>query len=540
MHNNNNINDSSDDDTKLQSDNLDQVIYRGEGNSSIVIALKLQAKVIRLLKKDGKIMKSSQDHHVSQHPMRNIKFIHRIMKPLTDPFLSGATELVHLKSDFINLLSKKVEVERPLHRLDKTLHLDDQYALVMDDLCTLPTQLTRLLGSQDLCGPTISIEIKPKQGFLPIHRLMMKSSTNDQLASSLKDSCLYGLTQNLKLARGRIQETSQYCPVNLFSGCPIKMRNALEGLMRNPQNNLRIFKDLVIAYDESNQLKLSNVFEDFFQYQEEISPAHLRCTYKPHDINQERLIELLIQCLLNEHIDRNSDLDSIKKDNENSFSINEGCYQHSSSVRCRRCDIYHPSKKHKSDPHICATHKLPSSCVLSSVLRAQKLDTVGAHDANFMLDWLIEDAKNRMTDVDILEELSTPHMPYGFGSAYQLPQESKQQYYFRKVWEFLVSLTAKDCSIIITIRRVTQGKYESIVGHLPEMKRHLLKENRTGIYHMFTVGIADLDQKMPLKIPRICDNLNLILHQLLSEQHKKESSNSSPLQKNHKIPVGPS
>lgn len=139
MHNNDNINDSSGSgDSKLQDDNLDQVIYRGEGNSSIIIALKLRAKVIRLLKKDGKIMKSSQDHHVSQHPMHNIEFTHRIMKPLTGPFLSSAIELVHLKSDFINLLSEKVQVERPLHRLDKTLHLDDQYALVMDDLCTLP------------------------------------------------------------------------------------------------------------------------------------------------------------------------------------------------------------------------------------------------------------------------------------------------------------------------------------------------------------------------------------------------------------------
>lgn len=142
------------------------------------------------------------------------------------------------------------------------------------------------------------------------------------------------------------------------------------------------------------------------------------------------------------------------------------------------CDIYQPSKRHRAELHICATHKLPSSCVLSSVLRAQKLDTVGANDANLMLDWLIEDAK---TDVDMLEELSAAHMPHGFGSAYGLAQESKQQFYFRRVWEFIVSLAAKDCSIIITVRRVTQGKYGSIVGHRPEMKRHLLKIGQESI-----------------------------------------------------------
>lgn len=485
-------------------DILHQVIYRGEGNSSIVVALKTKAKVIRLLKKDGKIMKSSQDHHVTQHPMRSMKFIHLIMKPLADPFLSSATELVHLKSDFINILSKIVEAERPLHRLDKTLHLDDQYALVMDDLCMLPHHLTRQLSLEDFCGPTISVEIKPKQGFLPIHRLAMKSS-NDQFTAGMKSSCLYGLTQCLKLARGRIKETSNYCPINLFSGCPIKMRNALEGLLRNPQNNLRIFKDLALAYDESNQLKLANVFENFF-HQDDLT------NHKPTVSNEERLIELLIQCLLNENDDKSSELaTSTQKDNENSFSNTDGCSQHSSVVKCRRCDIYPSSKKHKSSSTLITTHKLPQSCVLASVLRAQRLDSIGAHEANYMLEWLLEDAKLTNNNIDILEELSRPQMPAGFGAPYQLPYETKQQYYFRKVWEFLVSLTAKDCSIIITIRRISPGRYESIVKEQPTMRSYLLREHRTGSYYMFNVGIADLDQKMPLKIPRICDNLNQIV-----------------------------
>lgn len=517
-------------------DLLRQIVYRGEGNSSIVVALKSSAKVIRLLKKDGKIMKSSQVHHVTQHPMRNINFIHLIMKPLTDPFLNSATELVHLKSKLVNHISRRVEAERPLHRLDKTLHLDDQYALVMDDLCALPLKLTRLIKPVDFCGPTISIEIKPKQGFLPIHRLLMKSTANEQLSAKLKCSCLYGLTQHLKLARGRIQEMSDYCPINLFSGCPVKMKNALENLLKNPQNNLRIFKDLILAYDETSQMKLSRITEDFFHHEDGKNVSRDHATQKqPSACNEDRLIELLIQCLLNEHDghDRGELGQPSNLYNENSFSNNDGCLQHSSSnARCKRCDIIFPSpKKHKSiesgtvtlpsptqaQPDQTSTllvnknnisHKLPDVCVLSSVLRAQRLDSIGAHEANYMLKWLMAEAKK--SNIDILEELSKPQMPAGFGASHQLPHETKHEYYFRKVWEFLVSLTAKDCSIIITIRRLTSGKYESLIKENPNLRKHLLREHGTSCYFMFNVGIADLDQKMPLKIPRICDNLNQI------------------------------
>lgn len=495
---------------ELGNDILDQIIYRGEGNSSIVIALKSQAKVIRLLKKDGKIMKSSQDHHVTQHPMRSIKFIHLIMKPLTDPFLSEDTELIHLKSEFINNLSKRVEAHRPVHRLEKTLLLDDQYALVMNDLCALPTNLIRQLKPKDLCGPTISVEIKPKQGFLPIHRLVMKSSINDQFSYKMKNCCLYGSNQYLKLSRGRISQTSKYCPINLFSGCPLRMRFALEELIHNPQNNLRIFKDLVLAYGESCQDKLLGTLQSFFE-----TDAIASETIQP--VNYEkRFIDLLIQCLLNDHDSKYDESNNGSNlDFENSFNNRDNCLQHLPKIKCRRCDTHTSSKKHRINL-VSSNHKLPKSCVLSSVLRAQKLDSIGAHKALYMLKWLLEQSKLE-SKVDVLEELSKPQMPFGFGSSHQLPSETKQQYYFRKVWEFLVSLTAKDCSIIITMRRVSPGRINSILEGEQNLRSHLLRDRRSGDYLMFNVGIADLDQKMPLKIPRICDTLNRLDIECLSK-----------------------
>lgn len=509
---------------------LDQIIYRGEGNSSIVIALKHKSKVIRLLKKDGKLMRSSQDHHVTQHPMRSIQFIHLIMKPLTSPFMSDTTELAHLKSEFINMLSKKVEAERPSHRLDKTLHLDDQYALIMNDLCALPEKLIKYLGPDDLIGPTLSVEIKPKQGFLPqFNSMIMRSSVNDPIAAKIKGHCVYGLTQHLKLSRGRIMEASNYCPINLFSGCPIRMKDALEALLKHPQNNLRIFKDLALAYDETNQQKLSSLFDSFFH--------HVSIT---NENMGDRFIELLIQCLLSEPETANNecdDLDSRYKDNEN-LSSNTGnhdcCLQHSAMPKCRRCDIY------TNPMTMVGGHRLPQSCVLASVLRAQKLDTIGPFEARHMLEWLLEGAMTGGTDIDVLEELSKPQMPAGFGSPAQLSTETKYDYYFRKVWEFLVSLTAKDCSIMITMRRIDPTCLEAILRKQPEIKNHLLEESGTSNHYLFNVGVADFDQKMPLKIMRICDNLYQIITQTRFSENLKNEISSIYTKSCKKVNVGSS
>lgn len=123
-----------------------------------------------------------------------------------------------------------------------------------------------------------------------------------------------------------------------------------------------------------------------------------------------------------------------------------------------------------------------------------------------MLDWLISDLKCRD---DILEELSKPQMPDGFGSLHRLPHEDKRQFYFRKVWEFLVSLTAKDCSIIITLRRISLARYDTLISRNPKLKRNIVREKHSDGIYLFNVGIADLDQKMPLKIQKTCENLSL-------------------------------
>lgn len=74
--------------------------------------------------------------------------------------------------------------------------------------------------------------------------------------------------QYLKLRNAKINSVSNYCPIDLFSGNAQRMNRAIRGLFKNPQNNLKMFKNGETVYNEYAQDKkalmrtLSNIFPD--------------------------------------------------------------------------------------------------------------------------------------------------------------------------------------------------------------------------------------------------------------------------------------
>lgn len=97
----------------------------------------------------------------------------------------------------------------------------------------------------------------------------------------------------------------------------------------------------------------------------------------------------------------------------------------------------------------CTEHFLNSHSVLGSVYSGQKLDSVDSSRALDLARYLVKRNSNLILDLKMKQ-------PPIIGSPCRLQTETLDEFYFRKVWEFVVSLTAKDCSIMITMQKVNE------------------------------------------------------------------------------------
>lgn len=107
---------------------------------------------------------------------------------------------------------------------------------------------------------TVCIEIKAKQGYVMDD---VNASTNGttkcrfcyfqvKVAFNIErvNFVTFFSQQYLKLKNERIKSVSGYCPIDLFSGDARRMNRAVKGLIENPQNNLKIFLDGKMIYNE--------------------------------------------------------------------------------------------------------------------------------------------------------------------------------------------------------------------------------------------------------------------------------------------------
>ncbi|XP_016980650.2 inositol-pentakisphosphate 2-kinase isoform X4 [Drosophila rhopaloa] len=156
-------------------------------------------------------------------------------------------------------------------------------------------------------GDTYAIEIKPKQGWL-----QLASDVNDLFdlmpagaetkpkeeprnqEEALRDQeplardkcwCRFCSMQLLKLHNGKIKRLGHYCPLDLFSGAPSRMVDALNALLACPQNNLRVFQNGNLIYgDHANSISFDELHSRVF-------PGEIMVLIK----------HLLVACLLREY-----------------------------------------------------------------------------------------------------------------------------------------------------------------------------------------------------------------------------------------------
>ncbi|XP_022104943.1 inositol-pentakisphosphate 2-kinase-like [Acanthaster planci] len=233
--------------------------YRAEGNTSFVIFNPKTRTILKLRKRC--VSKDSCLKVVADDVQPFQEFIETAIKPLLgNKFISLAT-IIPVNRDFLETLAKYFEPLRPVKRLNTQVDVSKQYALCLPDFSFL--RYPKKLQSD---GPTFCIEIKPKRGFLPLPGQIPRDL-------AIKYSvCRYCLLQQFKVQQGIWEKRSHYCPLDLFSCDPSRMKYSLNMLLENPQNNLRIFKDGVAIYhvqekstpSEAEQRKLAEQLQQYF------------------------------------------------------------------------------------------------------------------------------------------------------------------------------------------------------------------------------------------------------------------------------------
>lgn len=260
-----------------------------------------------------------------------IDFI-KILQQYFSTSFTHVPSIVYLDVDNIQLLNKFLVPNRPINRRNKVI--GQKYGLLYPDVALLPNLLNNHTGNND--SSTYCIEIKPKQGWMFPDDL----PNDDGLKhfDSVK-KCRYCYLQYYKLNNSTIGDVSNYCPIDLFSGNTQRMNNAIRGLIKNPQNNFKMFRDGTLIYGENAPKHiLHKVLSSLF-----------------HEVNTEKKRKCLLINLLGKILTKD-------------FT------QHGDSI-CNICSNYKDkSLVHgKSCSYSFDDVNLPKNCVLNRVLEAQYL-----------------------------------------------------------------------------------------------------------------------------------------------------------------------
>ncbi|KAH7947732.1 hypothetical protein HPB52_015413 [Rhipicephalus sanguineus] len=398
--------------------------FRGEGNANIVVTLKNEDRVLRLRKS------------------------------------AAFTEvLVRLTAENVRLINKAVHLERPLHRLKKNVKEVATVGLLFPDHCTLPSHLRKYAE-----GPVISIEIKPKQGFLPSpHDLPFEHKVRSSV-------CRFHLSQTSKVSKGRISSVSMYCPLDLFSGCPKRMKSALRELLYHPQNNLRVFKNKKLVFSEESRTNLEDALKDFFLESSLVS-------------RDDNLCHLVTKILRHSYPETGA------------VSAASGVW-----------DVAMPQSCPSSHPCTCTTrmkadHRLPRGCILDRVLQAQRLGSIDVSTAYPLYLSLKDTLHCAGEKPPLLEYLKdgypAPFLPKAMGCHDRQNYETDHTFACRKIWEFLVALTARDCSIMLSLQRLSSA------AKVLTWEEDYVVEDAYGQAYLFSLAVVDLDPKSVDKLEKV-------------------------------------
>ncbi|XP_047957149.1 inositol-pentakisphosphate 2-kinase-like isoform X1 [Salvia hispanica] len=239
---------------KLQAKDAEEWTYRGEGAVNLVLAYcgsspHFVGKVLRIQKVSNDRRECENGHSalvnhesllwgkfegIVSAPTKEIAehvYVQKVMCPLLGSEHVDAGIHVLVSREFLEAVDNKVLCQRPSWRVDaaRVNPLRDS-ALLITDHSVFPHASGSL--KEDFC---VSVEIKPKGGFLPTSEFIAEGNAVKKRLTRFK------MHQALKLHQRKISQISQYDPLDLFSGSKDRIQRAFKGLFLTPQNNFRVF-----------------------------------------------------------------------------------------------------------------------------------------------------------------------------------------------------------------------------------------------------------------------------------------------------------
>ncbi len=424
--------------------------YRGEGGANLVIRMEnvtSDKKMIARFSK-SKYKDKDNDAKVEETAFYAMVVMSRL---LGSRFVRPVTVGIMDQCDF-ETVKFEAQPFRPLERCKKDIR--SHKVILSPDCVFLDDNLV-----VNTIGDTISVEIKPKQGW-----------HSEQLASCSSDLCHRCLKQNAKLNQGEINTISRYCPLDLFSGDLERMKRAIFDLYENPHNRFKVFRngDLIYTDKKGEPDDMDKTLADFFGVS---NLGH-------HGSGINSLAAMLCTVLLGQNKVADSLLNLV------------------------------PSKKASSNVNKCDTraNPLPEGCILEILLALQKHTDISDQGAKALLEKLMTTANNTKS----LEDLHNLAIWYPLTlTADEADNKTRDllehlghsQDFIRdlqRLQRFLLSVTAKDVSLLVTFRKVLSVDREQ---ELDDQEVRLSTVVLNNVIYRVMISVIDLDPKPVHRIP---------------------------------------
>lgn len=364
-------------------------------------------------------------------------FSNEVMRPLLGRHFVRPVKIGQMSLADLEQIRIEAQPYRPLARCKKGIY---SRTVILSPDCVFLTPDYEW----NTKGDTFSVEIKPKQGW---HSLK---------ASCSVDLCHRCLKQYAKLYQGEIDAFSPYCPLDLFSGDKSRMKRAIFDLYEEPHNRFKLFKngDLIYTNEVGSMSDMEKELSLFFGTSQKV----LEC-----------LTALLCTSLL-------LPLDGAKNSVMEEF------------IELLPDKVFRP-------PYLCDTRHspLPKNGILQRLLTLQRHTEMSDHEAKVVCERLL----NNVEDIEGLHQLVFWHP--NSKMEHQLTQSEIEDVI--QLQRYLLSVTAKDVSLMITFREVNDVTLEppdQTVLHFKSLNK----------YFRLMISVIDLDPKP--------------VHRISSWVHRKE------------------